>query len=225
MKTVLITGANRGIGLGLAKHYLNASWVVVGSSRVGREAEAFQTLGDSFVPVQLDVSDEQSIHKLRDTLSTLSFDLVVNNAGTCFDESMGEWTSTTFVESFKVNSIGPALVAQTVAPLMNEGAKLVNITSGMGSLELGINPENGLDAYAMSKAALNMLSRRLAEKFRPAGTIVVSLNPGWVQTDMGGAGAPNQVGGAVAAMASVIDGLTLEQSGLCLAETGSVLPW
>jgi NAD(P)-dependent dehydrogenase (short-subunit alcohol dehydrogenase family) len=108
---------------------------------------------------------------------------------------------------------------------MAEGSKLINVSSGMGSLEINVNPENGQDAYAMSKAALNMLTRRLAEKLRPKGIIVVSMSPGWVRTDMGGESAPNSVEDAVASMQTTAEALTLEQSGTFMSEKGRQIPW
>ena len=95
----------------------------------------------------------------------------------------------------------------------------------MGSIELNINPENPLDAYAVSKCALNILSRRLAEKLRPRGITVVSMNPGWVRTDMGGHEAPTTVDEAVDEMTSTIDSINAEDTGKFLASDGSEIPW
>ena len=229
MKCVLITGANRGIGLGFVRYYLEAGWRVVGTSRYGHGQEIFQALvrqyGNRFSHVDFDASDNCSIRLLGDMLHEYKLDLVINNAAVCSDESFGNWSAETFMDGFRLNAVIPALVAQTVAPLMVRGARLVNVTSGMASLELNINPQNGLDAYAMSKAALNMLTRRLAVKLASQGITVIALSPGWVQTDMGGDEAPLTVEESVASMIRVIDTVTQEQRGGFYTENGGLMPW
>ena len=227
MKTILITGANRGIGRGLARHYLARGWKVLGTARA--PAESFQSLETEFpsrfFPVELDVADESSVSRLAENCAGHTLDRVVCNAGISPDENLGSWTAAVFEKSFAVNAAGPALVAQALLPLMNEGAKLVNMSSGMGSIEININPEGGLDAYAMSKAALNMLSHRLAEKLRPENITVVAMSPGWVQTEMGGPEAPTPVEEAVPVIATTIEGFSMEHSGGFFSETGEPLPW
>jgi NAD(P)-dependent dehydrogenase (short-subunit alcohol dehydrogenase family) len=231
MQTVLITGANRGIGSGLVRHYLNAGWQVIGTARVPEDAQLFHSLREDaarpFIPMKLDVGSEASIGRMAAELKgrNLSLDLMVNNAGISVEEAFGEWTADHFIHHFRINSIGPALVAQAVVPFMNEGSKLINISSGMGSLDLNINSGNGLDAYAMSKAALNMLTRRLAEKLKLRDITVAAMNPGWVQTDMGGREALLTVDESVKRLTAAIDAVTPAQSGRFYAEDGGVLPW
>ncbi|ADE53519.1 SDR family NAD(P)-dependent oxidoreductase [Coraliomargarita akajimensis] len=229
MKTALITGADKGLGLGHANFLLAQGYRVVATSREPADSDTFQALqarhGDQFVPVRLDVLSDQSISALAATLEGETFDLVINNAGISRIHDLGEWTGDELAAHFRVNATGPALIAQVLEPQLRDGAKLINISSGMASLELNLNAAVGLDAYAMSKAALNMLSRRLAEKLRDRGIIVVALSPGWVQTAMGGAEAPATVEEAVTSMQAAIESLTLEQSGGFLCETGAVLPW
>ncbi len=226
---VLITGASRGIGLGLAKQYLKEGCAVAATATDPENTAVFAELkaeyGDTFFPVKLNLTDEASICALREKLAGFAFDLAINNAGISVEENCGAWTQIHFENHFKVNATGPALVAQVIFPLMKTGAKLVNMTSGMGSLEMNINPLNGLDAYAMSKAALNMLTRRLAEKLRPKSILVTAISPGWVQTDMGGADAPATVDEAVRDLTATIAQLKPEQSGAFLSEKGEILPW
>lgn len=227
MKTVLITGSNRGIGLGLVQFYLNAGWRVVACARQPAASAALQELvgqfGDQVKLVPLDVSDELSIYGLRNLPEKLN--LLINNAGVSTDEMIGQWTSAGFEQSFKVNAIGPALVLQALMPLLNSEATIVNLTSGMGSLALNINPDNGLDAYAMSKAALNMVTLRMAGKAELQRKTVVCMNPGWIQTDMGGAEAPGTVAAVAEEMARTIADLKPEQSGHFLSASGEMVAW
>ena len=181
--------------------------------------------GDRLVSVQLDVASEQSIKSMAAELKGFELDIVINNAGVSVEEDFGNWTPAGFEANLKINATGPALVAQALTPLMKSGSRLVNMSSGMGSLALNINPENGLDGYAMSKAALNILTRRLASKLEPRGITVISIVPGWVRTDMGGDEAPITVDESVGAMAQVIDRLTPQQTGRFLAATGQEMPW
>lgn len=229
MKTALITGANRGIGQGLAKAYLEAGWTVVGAAREPDRSDVFaswcEKSGERFVPVALDVADPASISAMAARLESRKLGLVINNAGISVEEAFGEWTVDHLEHHFLVNATGPALVAQAVVPLMNEGSKLINITSGMASLELNINPQNGLDAYAMSKAALNMMTCRLADKLKSRGITVAAVSPGWVQTEMGGAEAPVTVDQAVQLLTATIDSLGPEHSGGFYAEDGGTMPW
>lgn len=219
------------MGLGFVQHYLKNGWQVFATHRTLEKNEVFQKLkadyGDRYVALQLDVMSESSINEMVEHLveRKVSLNLLINNAGVSIEEDFGQWTASVFEMNLWVNSIGPALVAQALVPLMSEEAKLVNISSGMGSLELNVNPDNGLDAYAMSKAALDIMTRRLAAKLKPQGIVVVALNPGWVKTEMGGAEAPSSIDEAIDHMTEVIEGLTLEQTDRFYADNGETLPW
>lgn len=231
MRTVLVTGSTRGLGLAFVRSHLGRGDRVLAAARAPGHSPALAELavefGELLVPIELDVSRESSVTQLAERLRGVvdRLDLVINNAGVSVEEEFGAWTTATFDDTFRVNATGPALVAQAVVPFMPEGSTLVNITSGMGSLELAPNPENGLDAYAMSRAAVNLLTRRLAAKVRPRGITVVALNPGWVRTDMGGAQAPTSIDEAITAMTATIDRLTPESSGGLLEADGQPLPW
>lgn len=251
MKTVLITGANRGIGLGLAKSYLEAGCQVVAACRnpekmkmlSGGTTSSLSKVptvrvsdnedvvppvdGGLLITLQMDVGDQGTIESAVALLKGqgVVLDLVINNAGICPLENMGEWTAEAFAQTFSINATAPALVAQALAPLMKSGSKMVNMTSGMGSLELNLNPREGLDGYAMSKAALNILTRRLATRLEEDGISVFAISPGWVQTDMGGEAAPVGVDVAAPQIMNTIEGLTPEQNGGFFSESGEVIPW
>ena len=211
------------------KYCLQQCWQVIGAARRPEGVAAFEELkqeyGERFEPITLDCGCAESIAGLSELLAGRSLDLVINNAGVCPEENLGAWTAEAFEVTMRVNVTGPALIAQTVLPYMGEGSRLINVSSGMGSLESNVNPGNGFDAYAASKAALNILTLRLAEKLRPRGIVVIAMSPGWVRTDMGGEDAPETVEHAVAKMHMALQGFTLDNSGSFVSETGESIPW
>ena len=229
--SVLITGANRGLGLGFVRHYLKEGYSVIATARQPQNAVELIELSRSYphhLSIEvLDVSDETSIASLAQKLvdQSVRLDIVLSNAGIVHEEPFGQWTMDGFETHFRVNTIGPALFAQAIEPFFNQRAKLIQLTSGMGSIEWNINPDHPLDAYAMSKSALNMLSRRLAEKLRSKAIIVISMNPGWVKTSMGGPEAPTGIDEAIQFMTSTIEKLTIEETGRCIADDGKLIPW
>ena len=228
---VLVTGADRGIGLGFVRHYLENGGQVVATSRRTRSTDDLVELTEEYAGrlcvMPLDVTDEASISQFAKDIGTqgITFGVVISNAGVTVEESFGQWTSRTFEINFLVNTVGPALLVQAVDPYLEEGARVIQISSGMGSTGRNINPENGLDAYAVSKCGLNILSRRLAEKLRPRNIVVVSLDPGWVRTDMGGPEAPTSVDESVSAMVSTINRIGAGDTGSFLARDGKAIPW
>ncbi len=229
--TVFVTGANRGIGLGFVKHYLQQGHAVLATAVTPQRAQALIALQNAF-PKQLsiealDVTNEEAIAKLAARLKqqNIRIDIAINNAGIAKGEAFGHWTTASFQAHLRVNTIGPALVSQAIVPLLNPGAKLVQVSSGMGSIEWNLGPDNPLDAYAASKCALNILSRRLAEKLHPKGIVVVAINPGWVQTEMGGPNATTPIDEAIQQLTTTIASIQLDHSGRFLDEAGASIPW
>jgi NAD(P)-dependent dehydrogenase (short-subunit alcohol dehydrogenase family) len=229
MNNVLITGANRGLGLGFTNHYLAQGCRVVAAARKPADSTALDDLhsrfGGQLKAIELELTREASITGATAALTGFEFDLVINNAGTLTDEAFGAWTAATFAQTLAVNTTGPALLAQALLPLMKPGSKLVNISSGLGSCGLNTNPETGLDAYAASKAALNMITCRLAAKLESRGITVVACDPGWVKTRMGGDEAELTVAESVDAITATIARLTVADSGRFLSRHGDDLPW
>ena len=227
----LVTGADRGLGLELVKRLIGRGHQVIATTRRKKAGEPLallsQSHGSAVRVLHLDVADENSIHEFAESVvaNELEFDLVINNAGICIDQSFGAWSCRTFSDHFLVNTIGPSLLLQAVSSQLKANAKVVQVSSGMGSLEWNLHPEGGLDAYAASKAALNLLTRRIAEKLRPRAITVCALNPGWVRTDMGGPDAPTSIADAVGEMLETIDGLAMNHSGHFIERDGSTLPW
>lgn len=228
---VLITGTDRGIGLGLARHYLESGESVVVTSRRNAPSAELIDLKDTYADccklMSLDVVDEASISRFGNEIgsSGITFATVICNAGVTVAEDFGQWTAEGFTTNFLVNTVGPALLIQATESSLQRGAKVVCISSGMGSLERNINPENGLDAYAVSKCGLNILSRRLAEKLRSRGIMVMALDPGWVKTDMGGPDAPMEIDDAVRNITSTIERAGMSDAGNFLSSSGSRIPW
>ena len=218
MPTVLITGANRGIGLEFARQYSTDGWDVVATVR--EKSPELDALG---VRVErLDMRDLDVLAKFGERLDSL--DLLVANAGTYGPKSpeSGE-EGEEWLETFAVNTVAPYLLARSVLPLVarSEG-KLIAISTRMGSIE--DNTSGGYIAYRSSKSALNMAWRSLA--IDNAGrAICAALHPGWVQTRMGGRSAPLSPEESVSSMRQVIDGLSPGDSGAFFSHDGSEIPW
>jgi NADP-dependent 3-hydroxy acid dehydrogenase YdfG len=168
---VIVTGSNRGLGLAWVKHYLAAGKSVIATCRKPAAAiellELSEQYGAQLLIEQLDVTDEASISRLGSHLKQhqVSIDVGISNAGVTVTEQFGNWTRKGFEANISVNTIGAALFAQLIAPHLNDGAMLVQITSAVGSISRA-RRDNPLDAYAVSKAGLNMLTRRLAVKLK-----------------------------------------------------------
>lgn len=227
-KSVLITGANKGIGLGFTEFYLKNGANVIATYRKIKNSQALVDLQKTYPQLQiipLDVSLENNIATLPKLLSGITIDILINNAGVSIAQNFTQWTQESFINSLKVNLIGPALISKTLSPLINNNGKLIQISSGMGSLTWNINPLDDLDAYAASKAALNMLTRRIAEKLKEKNITVIALNPGWVKTDTGGDEAPMSVDEAVILMSRVIEKSSIADSGNFFTENGDIIPW
>lgn len=219
MPTVLITGANRGLGLEFAKQYSGDGWDVVATAR--ERSEELDGLG--LRVENLDMRDFDAVAAFGDRLDKL--DLLIANAGTYGPRSITTAEDAQgWSETFAVNSIAPFLLAQSVLPLIEQSqGKLIAVSTRMGSIE--DNTSGGFIAYRSSKAALNAAWRSLAIDNRLKGVIAVMLHPGWVETRMGGPSAPLQPEQSIAGMRAVIDDLTPGQSGAFLSFDGSTIPW
>lgn len=229
-QSVFITGANRGMGLGYVIHYLKKSFSVIATAknpdRAGELLRLKKEYPDQLTVLGLDVSCEISIANLVDQLQSMgaTFLLAINNAGISHEEEFGKWTKATFEAHFRVNTIGPALVSQAIFLFLEKGAKLIQVSSGLGSLGQG-NLNNSLSAYAASKCALHSITVHLAEKLRTKDIMVFAMNPGWVRTRMGGNQAPSTIDEAIGHITETIEQLTFKQTGSFLSEKGEQIPW
>ena len=223
MANVVITGANRGIGLELAKLYAARGDLVTAICReAGDEIEdiADQTISG------IDVTNEQVPEGLQTILAELvegKIDLLINNAGIFQNETLDNMDADSIRQQFEVNTIAPLMIAHALLPLMGEGSKIANITSRMGSLE--DNTSGAYYGYRASKAALNAVGKSLAMDLKPRGIAVAQLHPGFVQTRMVGFNGDITPEQAAEGLAQRIDELSLENTGGFWHSNGQQLPW
>jgi NAD(P)-dependent dehydrogenase (short-subunit alcohol dehydrogenase family) len=224
---IVITGANRGIGLALTERFAALpDAVVYALARDIDSAAELQALAGAHagrvVPVALDVDDAGAIETLPRRLGTARVDILVNNAGVPGRTEFGSISADDLSAIFRVNVFGPLLLTQALRAQFARGSKVVNISSVLGSIE---RAGSGYLTYGMSKAALNMLSKKLAAELSDAGVAVLALHPGWVRTRMGGDEAALDVDTAADGMMQTISAFELAHSGAFLAYDGSALPW
>lgn len=221
---ILITGASRGIGLELCRQALAKGHTVIAVVRTANPDSELGRLkeqsGDKLQIINADMSDFSAPQAVLQQLEGLSsVDVLINNAGILKQTLSGE----DFAESFRVNTIAPFLMAQAFLPLLkkSKAPKLINISSMMGSV--ADNTSGGYYPYRSSKAALNMINKSLSVD-NPWLTTVV-MHPGWVKTDMGGAGATTEIKESVQGMWTIIEKLKLNDSGGFFNFKGEELPW
>jgi NAD(P)-dependent dehydrogenase (short-subunit alcohol dehydrogenase family) len=223
-QTVLITGANRGIGLEMARQFSERGYTVIGTARKPVEATDLKAL--KVRVEQLDVTDTASVQALAARLEGVPIALLVNNAGVG-GQRPDSFENTNFDEvakTFDVNSLGPMRVTQALLPNLEAGEDktVVQISSTMGSIEQN---RGGYYGYRASKAALNMFNKSLSAELGQRGYTCVVMHPGWVKTRMGGAAAPVEPEDSVAGMLKVIDGLSADDNGRFIDYQGNVIPW
>ena len=229
-----VTGANRGLGLEFVRQLLGRGDRVVATCRHPGKASALNALAGEHPGrlhvLPLDVADPRAIAEVARELLLLDddagdhIDLLVNGAGVLHSgERFGSVGAVNLDDSFRVNAMGPFLLTQALAPRLADGARVANITSQLGSI--ANTARFGTPSYNISKAAQNMATALLAAALRERGVVVVALHPGWVQTDMGGAGATVTPSDSVAGLLRVIDRLKASDSGRFLDWRGESLPW
>jgi len=218
--TVLVTGANRGVGLALAEQYHNAGWRVIGACR--ESSDDLQAVADKVID-RIDVTQADSVAALAHALEGETLDLLINNAGLLQDESLGSIDFDSIRTQMEINAYAPLRVCETLLPHLKSGSKIANITSRMGSI--ADNDSGGRYGYRASKAALNAFGKSLAMDLKPKGIAVAQLHPGYVKTRMvnfGGVISPEE---AAAGIVARIDALTLDNTGSFWHSNGEELPW
>lgn len=222
--TVLITGANRGIGLELAKQFEEKGYTVIGTVRNPDTAEKLKSLGVRVE--QLDVTHPESVASLVKKLKDTPLDILINNAGIFLGrgDKLQDLDFAEVEETFSVNSIGPLRVTHALLPNLMKGKekKIVNISSQLGSIK---NNTGGMYAYRASKAALNQINRTLSLELGPEGFTCLVIHPGWVQTDMGGSMATYTPVKSVQGIISVITQTNQNSNGKFYDLHGNELPW
>ena len=223
----VVTAANRGIGLELVRQLLARGDTVEATARDPERAGELRGLPGKLRVHPVDVTRDADVAALATTLGDAAIDLVLNVAGDHGGsrQRLGDLDLAEVVRTYETNAVGALRVSLALLPHLRRGTgkKLVHLTSGMGSI--ADNGSGGFYAYRMSKAALNMMSRSLAVDLRAEGILSAVINPGWVQTDMGGPSAPTPVADSVRMMLHEIDTATLAASGEFLDYKGGRYPW
>jgi NAD(P)-dependent dehydrogenase (short-subunit alcohol dehydrogenase family) len=214
MPTILITGAGRGLGEELARQYAADGWRVIGTER-GAKAE-----------YPLDVTDRGQVGRLAARLKDVPIDVLFCNAGIAGKRgaALGNFDYEAWEQVLRVNLLGVASVIEALVE--NVAASERKVIAVMSSRLGSIAESSGMTLpYSTSKAALNMLAKGLAVTLASRGIKIVTLSPGWVRTDMGGAGAPLSPQTSVGGLRKVIAGLKASDSGKFLSHDGSTIPW
>jgi NAD(P)-dependent dehydrogenase (short-subunit alcohol dehydrogenase family) len=197
MKTALVTGANKGIGLEVVGQLLDRNFNVILTSRNRdkglRVIENLKNYEEKLLFVQMDVGDEESIKKAVKEVQSknLKIDVIVNNAGILLDsESINEVSSEKILTTFRINTLGPILVIQNFLPVMNKNGRIINVSSGLGAFS---EMSSYAPVYSISKSALNAVTKQFSFSLAENNISVNSVSPGWVKTDMGGRNATRTV--------------------------------
>ncbi|HRX88059.1 MAG TPA: SDR family oxidoreductase [Steroidobacteraceae bacterium] len=234
MRTVLITGSNRGIGLGLASAYAAKGWRVIATCRDPAAASDLNALAiahPNLVVKQLDVTDADQVRLLAVAIEGRAIDVLINNsgiAGNIEDQQVGKMDLNEFERVLAVNTVGPLRVAEALLPNIVAGTerKIVNISTSEASFGVDRGPGR-IPFYRASKAGLNMLMLNYAKLLAKDGIAVALINPGPVDTDMmKGARMPlRSVELAVSELIAVVDQVNIENTGRFWNYDGKTLPW
>lgn len=231
MTTVLISGANRGLGLEFVRQYAADGATVIAACRKPAEATALNALaqasGGKVSVHALDVADAASVAAFKADVGDRPIDILIASAGVYGgdrQQKLGDIDYDDWLKVFNINSLGPMRLAEAFAANLKAGTdkKLIAITSAMGSTA---ESSGGVFAYRSSKAALNNIWKGVSLALKDSGVICVVMHPGWVKTDMGGAGAQLEPKDSIAGMRKVIAGLTLSNTGGFLRWDGGEMPW
>lgn len=222
--TVLVTGANRGIGLEYARQFAARGYQVIGTARDPADAKELSEVADRVE--QLDVTDAASVAGLAKRLDGISIDILVNNAG-IFDRSDVSLDKVDFQmmeRTLAVNALGPLRVVQALLPNLRKGKRktIASMSSQLGSIE---NSNGRWYAYRSSKAALNQVNKTMSAELATEGFVCVVLHPGWVRTDMGGPGATYSPEESVRGLVAVIEKLGPADNGRFYDFKGNPIPW
>lgn len=226
MPRVLITGANRGLGLEFSRQYAADGWDVIATCRIPPDATELKALGTAVSIFALDVADEESIAQFLHAVSDIPIDVIILNAGISAPPQMAAAvTRDEWVPAIAVNALAPLRLATGLRANLQKGGqkKAVAVSSLAASLSKYDVP--GQYSYRASKAALNSLWRSLAIEWRPLGIACILLRPGKVRTRMTGFTGDLDPEGSVAGMRRVIAGATVADSGRFIGYDGNEVPW
>ena len=221
MATAVITGANRGLGLEMAKQYAAQGWDVIATAREPEKAEELNAI-DKVTVMPLDAAEDSSIETFAEQLGGRPVDLFINNAGIY---GPSELDRDRWLDLFNVNVVGPVKLATALRDNVAKSAdkKMVVISSQVGSI--AENESGSMMYYRTSKAAVNQAWHSLAQQWQDEDLTLAMLHPGWVQTDMGGENADLTPQESVEGMRSVIEGLDRNKNGKFYDYSGREIPW
>ncbi len=225
MKNILITGANRGIGLKFAE-ILSANNNIYATARDITNADDLKKF-DNTELLELDLLNKDSIKSFCSELKDIPLDMIINNAGIFQDEQMEETIldPELWLDEIMINAIGPVILSQKLKENIISGndKKIIFISSQMGSID--DNYSGGYYFYRTSKSALNSAAKSLSIDWKADGIAVLMLHPGWVRTDMGGSNAKLDIDTSVSKMLDVINNLDMGKTGTFLNYEGKKLEW
>jgi NAD(P)-dependent dehydrogenase (short-subunit alcohol dehydrogenase family) len=224
-KTVLIVGASRGLGLGLAKQFASEGWQVIGTVRNSQQADALSQIPQLRVET-LDMTDAASVEALTKRLAGTQLDVLFVNAGVAGPQNKPatQASEAEVGQLFFTNAVAPLRLAEHLLPLVDaRQGLLVFMSSILGSVETG--PGMGMSLYGASKAALNHMTRTFVSELGETGLTVLSMHPGWVKTDMGGEQAPLDVETSTRGMVEQVTKALGSGGHRYLDYQGDPLPW
>ncbi|XP_076280772.1 SDR family oxidoreductase sniffer isoform X1 [Lasioglossum baleicum] len=248
MKSILITGCNRGLGLGLVKHLVNQSqppqniFATCRDVNKARELAALAEVSKNVHIIEIDLSDTKSYDKIvktvGETVGSDGLNVLFNNAGTSTKFArLGLVKENQLTETFFINTVVPILLAKALLPLLKTAANncedkskmsinrsaVINMSSILGSI--ADNTSGGFYPYRCSKSALNAATKSMSVDLKEDGILVTCLHPGWVRTDMGGANAPMDIDTSINDILNTLGTLTEEHTGCFIQHDGKMLPW
>ena len=233
MPTVLITGANRGLGFGFARCYLEFGWHVIATCRKPEKANELNGLDGNLDVLALDVTDHDAIDALAKKLVGQPIDVLINNAGILgsprFErdgpgQRFGEMDYKGFRQVLEVNTLAPLKMVEAFVEHVAASTqkKIVTISTAMGSIA---RMEPGFIAYRTSKAAVNAIMRNIAFDLKQKGIVSIHLHPGWVKTDMGTDAAPLEVHESIHGLIKEIEKLDHTCHSCFRNHEGEEIPW
>jgi NAD(P)-dependent dehydrogenase (short-subunit alcohol dehydrogenase family) len=230
-RSVLVTGANRGLGLEFVRQYAQAGWKTHAACRLPKAAKELKALQnqheDRISVLPLDVTDAASVRTAAEKLRGEPIDLLLNNAGVGSPpaQKIGSLDYAAWSQVLDANVLGPARMIEAFVENVAKGhdKRIVTVTSRMGSI--ADNSSGGSYAYRSSKAGVNAVMKSFSIDLAPRGITCVVVHPGWVRTDMGGAGGKLAPAESVKSLRALIAGLSPAHSGKFFNVDGEVLPW
>lgn len=220
MKTAVITGANRGIGLALSKELASQGWEIIAICR--SESDEIQDIATMIIS-GIDVTNQAHLQQAKKVIGNHKVDLLINNAGVLGDDQLGSIDYDSMRHQFEINTLAPLMVTETFLDNLVEDSKIANITSRMGSI--ADNDSGGRYGYRASKAALNAVGKSMGEDLKTRGIAVAQLHPGWVSTRMVNFNGLIETEESAKGLVKIIDELTLENTGSFWHTNGEELPW